>query len=355
MQAKFSANDAQITTMPFKVIKQIELSQDDYLNFCEYNYDNYPFIMENKDVSVIDEDGVANCLLVLCEGQDDGVLVLAEGNMYPKQIAHLPGARQYMVLQQYPSLKERVMDLNKLVEHYAAQALESQLDGVASLNYYKIRDSIGKNKFDENLFMRMLEDRTEIESVAFGAGGYEVMIAEEYAVGDEGLLEVDDEDIEISCAKHTLHQLDAGGEQAKFTKCVLRNANLSHKDLSGAGFNYSKFINVNFANTGARGCNFSNSVFYNCNFTGFTADISNFKNVKFFNCKFMDAVMTQSNFTNAKWVNCEVCHTSIAHSCSENMLLDGTSDVGFTDTCGVETSEEVWQNKPLAPILSEQQ
>lgn len=59
-------------------------------------FDNQEFIKEHRDLMYQDRDGVSHCLLVLGEGEEDGILVESEGSLYARYSALLPNARSYM-------------------------------------------------------------------------------------------------------------------------------------------------------------------------------------------------------------------------------------------------------------------
>ena len=57
--------DKEIETTPCIVEKTIELSESEYVRFCQNLLDDYDFILENIGSMYQDTDGVSHCLLVL--------------------------------------------------------------------------------------------------------------------------------------------------------------------------------------------------------------------------------------------------------------------------------------------------
>ena len=60
--------DKEIETTPCVVEKTIELSESEYVRFCQNLLDDYDFILKNVGSMYQDTDGVSHCLLVLGEG-----------------------------------------------------------------------------------------------------------------------------------------------------------------------------------------------------------------------------------------------------------------------------------------------
>lgn len=75
-----------------RVEKVLELPAEDFAALVSQPFQDYGFISENKKV-MKEADGVFHCLLALGEGQDDGVLIEAEGYESVRYGAYLPGAR----------------------------------------------------------------------------------------------------------------------------------------------------------------------------------------------------------------------------------------------------------------------
>lgn len=91
----FRRKDIEIEAEPCVVEKTVELPADLFAYFSQNLLDDYDFILENIDCMYQDKDGVNHCLLVLGEGQDDGILVESEGSSYARRSAFVPKARQF--------------------------------------------------------------------------------------------------------------------------------------------------------------------------------------------------------------------------------------------------------------------
>ena len=79
-----------------KVEAVVELDRNRFYDFRTHLFENQEFIKEHRDLMYQDRDGVSHCLLVLGEGEEDGILVEGEGSLYARYSALLPNARSYM-------------------------------------------------------------------------------------------------------------------------------------------------------------------------------------------------------------------------------------------------------------------
>ena len=76
-----------------KVEAVVELDRNRFADFRTHLFENQEFIKEHRDLMYQDRDGVSHCLLVLGEGEEDGILVESEGSLYARYSALLPNAR----------------------------------------------------------------------------------------------------------------------------------------------------------------------------------------------------------------------------------------------------------------------
>ncbi len=344
MKATFNRKESLIRSQEFSIGKAVELGASEYAAFCQNLLDSQSFIEEFKDQCYTRENGVANCLLVLCEGQDDGVLVLSEGYEYARYTSHLPCARQIAMLQNHPSLDKYTKMMGDLAEHYAMQAVEAQLDCQYRLSYDDVSDYCEREDFDEDLFTDMLAERPEIESVEADTEGFDIIIAQEYIQAEEPRKTVtnDDSELDIICAKHILWLNDAGGEQADFSGCLLDGLNLSGKNLLSAKFDNAMLINVKMKDASLCGATFNGTKFYYCDLELAVAEESEFKNARFYGCNLDKAVLTHSDMTDVKFVDCTADRTSFQNCCVQSADF-GNIYCGDTDMRGVSQTQEEWQ------------
>jgi hypothetical protein len=75
---------------PYKIEQVIELGKIDYENFITDLCVDRWFIEKYTQLCRIDSDGVWHCILVRQQVRTDGVLVMSEGEVFPKWAAYLP-------------------------------------------------------------------------------------------------------------------------------------------------------------------------------------------------------------------------------------------------------------------------
>jgi hypothetical protein len=76
---------------PYVIEKTVELAKIDYENFITDLCVSRGFIEENTGLCRIDEDGLWHCIFVKQHGNSDGVLVMPEGQDFPKWAAFVSG------------------------------------------------------------------------------------------------------------------------------------------------------------------------------------------------------------------------------------------------------------------------
>lgn len=64
--------------------------------FKKHLLSDFDFIRDNEEVMYKENDGTAHCLLVIGEGNEDGILVESEGYAYARYSAYLPNALIYL-------------------------------------------------------------------------------------------------------------------------------------------------------------------------------------------------------------------------------------------------------------------
>lgn len=242
----FRRKDSEIETSPCVIDKTVELSADWFDHFSQNLLNDYDFILENIDHMYQDNDGVNHCLLVLCEERDDGIIVESEGSSYARYSAYLPCARKLVQQEQYPSLTAHADEMRWLADKYVQKALNGQLDCQYRIDFDEVRNLCCHNEFNDDLFMDMLSDRDEIDDIEFFDDGCTITISEPYLrqEDEENLRRLNSEEVEIICAKHILWLHDTGGEQADFSNCLIKDLNLSGKNLINAVFDGAKFVNT---------------------------------------------------------------------------------------------------------------
>ena len=104
----FRCDEPQTTAEPCVVDFDLELPIPEYVDFCKHLDEDYGFISEATGELVKDKHGLNHCMLILCEGRDDGILVKSEGYNYARYHAYLPRARQIIQMEQHPLYHRQV-------------------------------------------------------------------------------------------------------------------------------------------------------------------------------------------------------------------------------------------------------
>lgn len=94
--ARLMRKEANLHIDRCKIEAVTELDREQFFTFRNHMVSDYDFIHEHLDYMYQDRDGISHCLLVLGEGEEDGILVESEGSDYARYSALLPNARGYM-------------------------------------------------------------------------------------------------------------------------------------------------------------------------------------------------------------------------------------------------------------------
>lgn len=227
----FQRKEADLEPEPCTIEGVIELPSDEFQYFKTHLLKDYEFLLNNRDKMGYTEDGVRHCLLVLPKDGDDGILVDAQGSSYARYSAYLPNARQMHALSQYQSLSDFVSEMNKETQTVIDKALKNQVDGAYSLKEAELSDSKSSPLFSLKLIGEMLSERPEFSSVHVFNDEIVLAVAPEYlveSIDPSKYRELDKDDVDIMLAKHMLYLRNAGGEQADFSGCLIKNMSLEH-------------------------------------------------------------------------------------------------------------------------------
>lgn len=349
----FRRKDSEIETSPCVVEKTVELPAEQFNHFSKNLLNDYDFILENIDQMYQDNNGVNHCLLVLCEERDDGIIVESEGSSYARYSAYLPCARKLIQQEQYPSLTAYADEMRWLADKYVQKALNGQLDCQYRIDFDEVRNLCRHNGFNEELFIDMLSDRDEIDDVDFLDDGCTVTISDPYLRqgNEENLRRLNSEEVEIICAKHILWLHDAGGEQADFSNCLIKDMNLSGKNLINAVFNGTKFVNTDLSKAEFCFALFNSTRFQNCNLSDVIAEESEFKYSEYVACAFDRAIFTHSNFTGAKFYDCTMKNGSLQNCCIDKTEF-GDMNLGSVDMRNCGYDEQEWTVEQLGENIS---
>lgn len=94
--AQLVRKEANLHVDKCQVEAVVELDINQFNTFKRHLLHDYDFIHDNREYMFRDENDVSHCLLVLGEGEEDGILVESEGSNYARYSALLPNARSFM-------------------------------------------------------------------------------------------------------------------------------------------------------------------------------------------------------------------------------------------------------------------
>lgn len=353
LKAKFYCKDYGIDVKPCTVEKVIELNENDYAHFSQNLIEEYDFIKENADCMYQDTDNVRHCLLILGENHNDGILVDAQGYDYARYTAYLPDARNIARQMQHPSLNAFENEMCRITDKYTRKAVNGQIECQYRIDFDEVRSLCVPSKFNQDLFMNMLSERDEISDVEFSDDGCTVTISEPYLRQEDerSLRMLDSEDIEIMCAKHILWLHNAGGEQADFSNCLIKDMNLSGENLINAIFDDAKILNTKLENAEMCFASCNNARFYNCVLINVIAEEAEFKNAECIACDFDYSTLTHSNFSGAKFYNCIMHHGSMQNCCFDKTDF-GNMEFGNVSTMGCSYDEQEWLDESPGQNIS---
>lgn len=162
----FRRKNTEIEISPCIAEKAVELPSELFEHFSENLLNDYDFILENIDCMYQDKDGMNHCLLVLGEGQDDGILVESEGSAYARYSAFVPNARQlWRQEQKYePALQDFCDRMQVAMNEIIRTAPLHQQNGMLRIPLSDFNPSPGEYPLDTVLLYEMLNGRSEFDS-----------------------------------------------------------------------------------------------------------------------------------------------------------------------------------------------
>lgn len=332
----------------------VELSGNDFRYFQDRPLDCYDFITGNLDKLQPDNSNIHQCIMVLNEENDDGILVDPQGYDYARYSAYVPNAKQ-IVQAQYPSLNEFNDRMRGAVDKYVSLALENHKEGKYTFDINDVNREYDCENFNSDLFVDMIGECDEFSDVEYCGGEFTVTLNKDFLSEKDKTLFP--KDVKEMCARHTLWILDLeGGEQADFSGCIVENCDFIGVDLSGAKFENARFYNCNFECACLMGAKMNNALFSNCSFRLSTSEEVEAKKAVFDNCDFEQSDFITSNFKEAVFNDCAFSCISIENSCIEgtkfNKSIPDAEEVERCHSTEYEFLKEEKYNGPKQTQLS---
>ncbi|MCQ4022847.1 DUF6329 domain-containing protein [Ruminococcus sp. zg-924] len=295
-----------------QIDKTIELSHTEFEHFRRNTLADYDFIRNSLDDLPTTNDNTRHCIMLLDDGGDDGILVDPQGYDYARYSEYVPNARQLCRLGQFPALEEMTADMERLVDYYTKQALETQSEGKTTLLLSDVSEryeATTQGFLDYDLFTNMLAERPEFDDVEENCGDLFITVNLQYE--RVHTREISPRELEVICAKHTLWLNDAGGGQADFSNCHLKGLSLYGKDLSNSRCEFAVFEDCNLQSVDFSNAEMETARFDGCFMQDIFANKTNFLQANFTNCDISNSVITDSLLTSAAMNHCKVENSQI--------------------------------------------
>lgn len=303
----------------------IELPEEQYLSFCREPWVPHSFLEEHQeDITV--KDGIWQCLLVLGEGQQDGILVNTDTVNMSVYVSYLPWARKLYLLDQYPALSAFNEIMGNLAEYYVQKAIEGQQNGLYRILKYDLLGALeaGASKFE--LMLKMLKERQEFSYLEYSDEELFIKLNQKYVQEDTELPVLSQREADIKCARHLLWILGTEeGRRAVFAGYDLSGLDLSHRNLNQAVFTGSRMTETSLEETEVCFAEFSNVQMINCNLKGITAEEAEFQNVFMDHCDCKGAYFTHSDFANARIMDSCLDHSKWQNCYGDRIVFRNTS------------------------------
>lgn len=198
-------------------------------------------------------------------------------------------------------LTEFVDRMIRITDDLVDQIKTGQLDGKFHFHQNSVHSSAAGETVSMDLLCEMLYERPEIAGVELFDDEVYVTVAPDYAVyeSNSNYHVLNQEQVDVICALHTLWLHDVGGEQADFSDCLLKGINLSSRNLNRAVFAGAKLVDCLMSDAKLNTSIFDGAKIQNCQLINAQAEHCSFRNA-FIVMTDMDAASTRhSNFTGA--------------------------------------------------------
>lgn len=327
INTKLNRKDSEIDTEVCNVFEVIELSKDEFRYFKTHLLEDFDFIaVRSEDMGT--ESGVRNCILVLGEECNDGVIVCSEGFGYARYSNILPHARQIIEAETLsPALKNYCDMMTEKVEKIVQDMLKKAMNDNYSIPIDSLESEFGYPKLDVYTLVEMLHERDEIDFIDQTSNEIFMSPNRDYIEQSQKPTEQFEtyydescnDDMQILCAKHVLWLLDGSGEKANLQNTGIHNLDIIGKNLNGAILANVVMKNCSLKDSELCFAKAEDAVFENVDFSGVTAEESEFINCKFKNCDFSSAFFTHSNLSGSDFLDCRFFRTSM-----QSCLINGT-------------------------------
>ena len=353
--ASFQKARSGMLTNVCEIEKTVELTDEEYERFSQNLTVPHEMLARESERFRTDKHGIARCLLVMAENRQDGILALTEGSDRAMYTAHLPNARKFLKMEQSLALSEFVDRIHSTVGDYAKRAVDGQVEGEFRMPLSAFHDASENAAYIDDLFLEMLSERPEVAHVEEDIETREIFVtlAPDYVRTEDNveLRELTQRDVDIMCAKHLLWLHGAEGEQADFSNCLLRDLNLSNRNLESAVFDGAKLVNTPLYASNISYSSFSGTRFYRCELSRMKAENAMFPDAFFHSCEITTTAYVECNFSRATFSESNVGGSM--HQCCIDGTNFGNEANGRPDLIQCSDDEESWaEDMHCSPSVS---
>ena len=198
-------------------------------------------------------------------------------------------------------LTEFVDRMIRITDELVDQIKTGQLDGEFHFHQDSVQASAAGEPVSLDLLCEMLYERPEIAGVELYDDEVHVTVAPDYAVyeNNTNYHVLNQEQVDVICALHTLWLNNVGGEQADFTDCLLKDINLTSRNLNYAVFTGAKLVNCMMYDAKLNTSIFDGAKLQNCQLINAQAEHCSFRNAFIVMTDIEAASTKHSNFTGA--------------------------------------------------------
>ncbi|MCL2697534.1 MAG: DUF6329 domain-containing protein [Oscillospiraceae bacterium] len=226
---------------PCEIIKTIEVPHHEFMSLLRSPLKERGFIAENNSFLGAGTGNTRDCLLLLSNGCDDGVLIDPQGYNYARYSSFIPNARQIINTPQYECLNE----FGKCLSN-AADKIVNRFYDYDGLNPYRVLiDEIAKyHGLDENyapLLEAMLIERGQKNGFDCEIIEGEIFIKKQITQHNSETLETERTKQLLDKALGWLGQTSSGSDLYETLKDTI---GMTDEEIAFAGFNsLEKYFN----------------------------------------------------------------------------------------------------------------
>lgn len=220
INAVFQGKQLSLEESPCEVRKIITLPDKEFAFFKMHLMYDYEFLRKNKDQMGF-HNGIRQCVLVMGESSEDGVLVDSSGYDYARYTAPFLGARSYLAMQ------EQSLQANGALKTLTA-------DDLAILHARHTLWSYGVDG-EQADFSHCRIAGLSFGDMQFNGASFRDAVLEDVDFGNAGVCGADFTGARlVHCKMDGIAAEECDFRDAVFEKCTLAQAHLAHSNLTGA-------------------------------------------------------------------------------------------------------------------------